>query len=163
MQVFNKINLYVNRALIFCGGVFLVGMVVLTCANIVLRAFGMPVRGTFELMGFFGAVTAAFALGYTQIRRGHVAVDVLMNTFSPATKRFLKVINNLVGLVFFLAIAWQVADKATVLKAAGEVTETLGMAYYPFVYCVAIGCAMLGLVFLADLANVLATGKGGRQ
>jgi len=70
MKLLNSISLYANRILMFCGGIFLVGMMVLTCANIGCRVFGMPVRGTFELMGFFGAVTAAFAIGYTRSNGG---------------------------------------------------------------------------------------------
>jgi len=155
MKVLDLISLYANRALLFCGGIFLVGMVVLTCANIAGRIFGMPVRGTFELMGFFGAVTAAFALGYTQIRQGHVAVDILINKFSDRTKQALSFANSLAGMLFFTVVAWQIAGKAGILKNSGEVTETLGIVYYPFTFCVALGCVALSLVFLTDLIRAV--------
>lgn len=155
MKVLNNISLYANKLLLMCGGLFLVGMVVLTCANIAGRIFGMPVRGTFELMGFFGAVTAAFALGHTHIKKGHVAVDVLMNQFSNRTRRVLNFINSLAGMLFFMVVAWQIATLAGVLKASGEVTETLGIAYYPFTLCVALGCGALTLVFIADLIKAI--------
>ncbi|MBW1713476.1 MAG: TRAP transporter small permease subunit, partial [Deltaproteobacteria bacterium] len=90
MKGLEKVNLAANRLLVWVGGVFLVAMVVLTCANIFLRLVWLPLRGTFELMGFFGAVVAAFALGFTQIRRGHIAVDVLVDTFSTKTKRLVR-------------------------------------------------------------------------
>lgn len=155
MKLLDSISLYANRTLMFCGGIFLVGMVTLTCANIACRIFGMPVRGTFELMGFFGAVTAAFALGYTQIKKGHVAVDVLINTFSIRVKQALNLINSFAGMLFFLVVAWQIAKKAGILKNSGEVTETLGIIYYPFTFCVALGFAALALVFLTDLIRAI--------
>ena len=73
---------YTNRLLVFCGGLFLVGMIVLTCANITSRAVWEPILGTFELMGYFGAVVTASALAYTQLNRGHIAVNVLIHRFS---------------------------------------------------------------------------------
>ncbi len=42
-----------HRLFILIGGTFLVVMVLLTCANILLRLVWLPVQGTVELMGFF--------------------------------------------------------------------------------------------------------------
>ncbi len=156
-----KASLFTSGLLITIGGVFLVGMIILTCANIFLRLVWLPVRGTFELMGFFGAIVAAFALAHTQTLRGHIAVDVLLNTFSEGKKRFCRVINSLACFLFIILCAWQLALKAGVLKETGEVTETLNIAYYPFVYGVAFGCRVLALVFLSDLIEALFAAKGG--
>jgi hypothetical protein len=42
----------------------------------------------------------------------------------------------------------------------GEVSETLRVIFYPFTYAVAVGCAVLGLVFLVDLLRDLFIRKG---
>ena len=120
MQTLNRINDFLNRLLIWIGGVFLVGMILITCANIFFRMVWVPVRGTFELMGFFGAVVAAFALGYTQKKKGHIAVDVLINTFSLKTRRILTAINSFICLVFFGAAAWQIIIRANTLMATAK-------------------------------------------
>ena len=155
MEFLDKLGLFLNRLLMIVAGIFLLGMIALTCANILLRYFWFPVRGTFELMGFFGAVAAAFALGYTQVRRGHIAVDVLINTFSEKTRRALGIINGAVGVIFFALVAWQIALKAGTLRMTGEVTETLRIIYYPFTYAVAIGFGVLSLVFLIGSLKTL--------
>lgn len=149
----DKISQFLNQILAWVGGCFLVGMIVLTCANIFCRLVWKPIEGTYELMGFFGAIVAAFALGYTQIQRGHVSVDVLINTFSEKTKNALNIINSIICLLFFGIATWQIAKKATTLLTTGEVTETLRIIYYPFTYAVALGCALITLVFIADLLN----------
>lgn len=154
---------FLNRWLVLAAGVFLVGMILLTCANIGLRTVWLPIRGTFELMGFFGAVVAAFSLAYTQAQRGHVAVDVLINTFPPVVRRVLGRVNSAVCAAFFAIVAWQLADKAAVLHETGEVTETLRMAYYPFTYAVAAGCAVLAVVFLAELVKGARRPRGERK
>lgn len=155
MEFLDKLGRYLNRLLMIIAGIFLLGMIALTCANILLRFFWFPVRGTFELMGFFGAVAAAFALGYTQVRRGHIAVDVLISTFSKKTRRTLGIINETVGVIFFALVAWQMAVKAGTLWTTGEVTETLRIIYYPFTYAVAIGFGVLSLAFLIELLKTL--------
>ena len=155
MDVLDKINRFLIRLLTLIGGTFLVAMVLLTCANIFSRNVWVPIKGTFELMGYFGAVVTAFALGYTQFHKGHIAVDVLINTFSDKTRKLLQIVNNGVCSVFFGIAAWQIAVKANTLMNTGEVTETLRIIYYPFTYAVAFGCLVLALVMLTDLLKNL--------
>lgn len=148
-----------NRTLIFFGGIALALMILLTNANILSRVIWLPIRGTFELMGFMGALVTAFALGYTQRRHGHVAVDVLVNTFSKKTQQVLNTFNNAICMFFFALVAWQVGKTAAILQACGEVTETLRIIYYPFTYGVAAGFFVLSLVFLADFVRIFRPGK----
>jgi len=151
MWILERISHYLNQALIWVAGCFLAAMILLTCANIFLRIVWVPVSGTFELMGYFGAVVTAFALGYTQIKRGHIAVDIVVLGFSKKTQKILNAANCLICLIFFAVAARQIAKYATTLLKTGEITETLRIIYYPFTYAVALGCAVLSLVFLTDL------------
>ena len=160
MEQLDKISRFLNEVLFWIAGFFLVTMVLLTCANIFLRFVWTPIRGTFELMGFFGAIVTAFALGYTQIHRGHIGIDLLVNEFSAITQRILSGISYFSCMVFFSIAGWQIARWATVLRKTGEVTETLRIIFYPFTYAVALGCLTLALVLLVDLLKVLIQGKG---
>ncbi|MDQ1335843.1 MAG: hypothetical protein QG552_2793 [Thermodesulfobacteriota bacterium] len=151
MAFLNKFALALNRLLMAIGCGLMVLMIFLTCANILLRTVWVPIQGTYELMGYFGAVLTAFALGYAQIHRGHISVDLLVLGFSPTIRRILEGINALICMVFFGLVAWRIARYGTTLRNTGEVTETLLIVYYPFIYAVALGCASLSLIFLTDL------------
>lgn len=155
MNIVNTVNTWLNKVLIGIAGLFLVGMMLLTCANIVCRTVWIPIQGTVELMGFFGAIVAAFALSDTQRKHGHIAVDILVNTFPAWFRRIVRVINNAICLVFFMIIAWQVAKKAMILWHSGEVTETLHIIYYPFLYAVAFACVVATFVFLTELIKIV--------
>lgn len=155
MVFLQKFNHYLNRLLMAVAGCFLGALILLTCANIFLRLVWVPIQGTFELMGYFGAVLTAFALGYAQIRRGHIAVDILVLGFSRKTQRILRFINAVVCMLFFGLVTWQISKYGTTLWITGEVTETLRIIYYPFTYCVALGCAALALVFLTESLAIL--------
>jgi len=158
-----KISHFLNQFLIRLAGCFLGAMILMTCANIFLRIVWVPIRGTYELMGYFGAVATAFAIGYTQMKRGHIAVDIMVTRFSGKTRRFLDGVNHLLCMAFFAVVAYKVAGYGSTLWRTGEITETLRIIYYPFVYCVAIGCLTLSLVFAVDLLKaLLASGKEGQ-
>lgn len=153
--MWDRISRAVNNLLVFIGGVFLIAMIGLTCANIFLRIFWMPIRGTYELMGFMGAVVASSALGYTQIKRGHIAVTILVNRFSKRTQKIVCGANHAICMIFFSLAAWKISEKASIVKNTGEVTETLRIAYHPFIYGVAAGCAVLALIFFTDLLRIV--------
>jgi TRAP-type C4-dicarboxylate transport system permease small subunit len=159
MKVLNKLCDRLTRGLLWLGSFFLVAMIVLTCANIFFRLVWIPVKGTFELMGFFGAIVTAFALSYTQMRRGHIAVDILINTFTKKTRKIVDIINHTLCCLFFCIAAWQIALKAATLLYTGEVTETLRIIYYPFTFGVAFGCVVLSLILFQDLVKTIIAKK----
>lgn len=155
MAFLDRVSHIINLVFIWIAGLFLAAMVILACANIFFRFVWVPVRGTFELMGYFGAVVTALALGFTQSKGGHIAVDILVLKFSPKARRILLGANNLICLAFFALVAFQVSRYARNLWVTGEVTETLGIIYYPFTYGVAAGCAALCLVFIIDFLKII--------
>jgi len=155
MDLLIKINKFLNKLLTLTGGLFLIGMILLTCANIFIRQFYIPIRGTFELMGYAGAVVTAFALGYTQFTNGHISVDVLVNTYPKPLKRTVSIINHGVCCMFFLVTSWHIVQKALTLKNAGELSETLRIIYYPFTLAVAFGCFILALALFTDLLKAI--------
>ena len=163
MVVLDKISNFLNQALLWVAGLFLLAMIMITGANIVIRLFWVPIRGTFELMGYFGAIVTALALGYTQIKRGHIAVDIVVLRFSENTQRILHAVNHLVCMAFFSIVTWQVFKYASTLRETGEVTETLQIIYYPFTYAVALGCLILAFTFLVDFLKSIIENQEGNS
>jgi len=161
MVVLDKISTFLNQALLWAAGLFLLAMITITGANIVTRLFWVPIRGTFELMGYFGAIVTALALGYTQIKRGHIAVDIVVLRFSEKTQRILHAVNHFVCMAFFSIVTLQVFKYATTLRETGEVTETLQIIYYPFTYAVALGCLILAFTFLVDFLKSIIGDREG--
>jgi TRAP-type C4-dicarboxylate transport system permease small subunit len=162
MAVLEKIYRILSQVFVWVAGLCLVAMILMTCANIFLRIVWIPLKGTYELMGYFGALVTAFALGYTQMKKGHIAVDVLVTLFNPKAQKLLQAINCLICTVFFAIAGWQIFQYATTLWRTGEVTETLRIGYYPFAYGVASGCLLLALVMLIEFLQLLFTRQEAR-
>ena len=157
MEILEKISRILNRTFMLIAGAFMAAMILITCANIFLRIVWMPIKGTFELMGFFGAVATAFVLGYTQMKKAHISVDILVNGFSQRVRTVFNGINYFVCMIFFAVLGWQISRLATTIWKTGEVTETLRIIYYPFTYGVAFGCFLLASVLLVDLLKLFFT------
>ena len=155
MDFLDRLSRFLNRILIGIAGVFMVAMVLLTCSDVLLRLVWVPIRGSVELVAYFSAIVTAFALGYTQMRRGHTSVDVVVNLFPNKVRRALNGVNDLICMIFFAAAAWRIAKWSTTIWETGELSETLRIIFYPFSYGVALGCFVLSLVFLTDLVRSL--------
>ena len=108
MELLDKLNDWLNRILLILGGIAVLALMLLATGNVVLRIFHLPFRGTYEIVGFLGAVVIAFSLGYTQKRKDHIVVDILTEKFSKRTNRFLNLFNYLVTMIFFGIVSWQV-------------------------------------------------------
>jgi TRAP-type C4-dicarboxylate transport system permease small subunit len=125
-------------------------MMLLTCADVILRLFGHPILGTYEMIGFSGAVVISFALAYTSLERGHIAVDLFVSSLPKRSQIFINGVNSLIGAVLFSLITWQSFVYAGDLRGSGEVSLTLQIPTYPFVYGISVGCGLLCLVLLTD-------------
>jgi TRAP-type C4-dicarboxylate transport system permease small subunit len=161
IDILEKLIRRVNLVGIVTAGIFLAAMTAITCGNIMTRIVWVPISGTFELMGFFGALVTAFALGYTQMHKAHISVDILVNRFSKKVQRFLNVVNCIICSGFFGIAGWQIAKLANTMRVTGEVTETLRIIYYPFTFGVALGCFLLALVLLVELIFEIVGTRGG--
>ena len=162
IRALEKISNPLNKWFIWIGGAALLIMMGISCANMLLRPFGVPLKGAYELACFLGALTIAFALGYAQITRSHIAVDVLATGYSKRTKRIMNGISSFLCMIFFVLVAWQVTVFATAIWKRGETSETLRIIFHPFVYLVAICCALLAFVLFIDFLKSLVGEKGGR-
>ena len=139
------------------GGVSLLALTLLATMNVALRIFRVPVGGTYEVVSFLGAIVTAGALGYTQKRKDHIVVDILSDKFPAPVKRVLDRVSYALILVFFSVVSWQTFVYGKRLLRTGELSETLKIAYYPFVFLVGIGFAVLALTILLDLIETVWT------
>jgi TRAP-type C4-dicarboxylate transport system permease small subunit len=155
MNYLEKLNIYLNKILLVLGGIAVLSLMALATGNVTLRVFHMPYRGAYELVSFLGAIVIAFALGYTQKRKDHIVVDILTEKFSPKLNRVLDAINYSVTLVFFSLVTWQIFVWGMKIWESKEVSETLKIIYYPFIFAVSLGFGVLSLTLLIDLLKTI--------
>jgi len=160
VRMLEKMSNLLNKWFLWAGGIALLAMTAIACANMLMRPLGAPLKGAYELVGFLGALTVALALGYAQISRSHIAVDILGTRYSKRTQRIVNAGSSLLCTIFFILVGWQVVVFATAIWKRGETSETLRIIYHPFIYLVALCCLLLSLVLFIDFLKTFSPGEG---
>lgn len=137
----------------------LFSMMCLTCADVVLRLFRHPIRGTYEMVSFLGVITVSFALAHTSIHKGHVAVSLLVEHFSKKWQGIIELLVSVFSLLLFVLISWRSAVYARNFQLSGEVSPTLQLPFYPIVYGIAAAAAVVCLVLMVDILTAWKTIK----
>lgn len=156
MAYFQRAVYSFSRWICWVSIVALIAMMLLTTSDVTLRYFGYPIMGTYEVVTFLFAVIVAFPIAYTQILRGHIAIEFLVSRFPERVQAVLESIAHFLGLGVFSLLAWQAVVLGANFWSVGQVSETLGFAFFPFVWGVAFGCATMCVVLLIDLSKSVA-------
>jgi len=157
MSYLEKINVFLNKILLFLGSVAVLLLMSIATANAFLRIpfIKSTWRGAYETVGFLGAIVIAFALGYTQKRKDHIIVDILTEKFPKRVNRVLDAISYFITTIFFALVSWQIFVWGIKISKSGEVSETLKIAFHPIVYCVALGFAVFSFTLIIDFLKSL--------
>ncbi len=155
MEFLIKMRSAVNWIMVVLGGISVLMLMILATANVCMRIVQVPFQGAYEIVSFLGAVTIAFSLGYTQMKKSHIVVDILSETFPSPIKRILDAVGYLITMVFFAMIAWVIFRWGIRIAQSGELSETLKVIYYPFIFSVSIGFGFLSLTLVIDFLNAL--------
>jgi TRAP-type C4-dicarboxylate transport system permease small subunit len=148
----NPISKIVNR--IASGVLFF--MMLLTIADVFLRkVFSRSILGTVEVSEFMLLILVFFALAQTEVLNGHVKVDLVMGRFSERSQAMVDAITQLACFFLFGLFTWSGLVYSGKMKEAAEVSQDLWLPIFPFVYVVALGCALLSLVLLTKFFMAL--------
>jgi hypothetical protein len=127
------------------AGIALTSAMVLTGCDIIGRAIGHPVPGTFEIVCFCGAVLITFALPSTSLARKHVVIDLFKTGF------ILHVFTRLLGIGILGLIGYSLARMAIKLQTSGETTAVLTLPSYPIVWAMSVAFFVTCLILISDI------------
>lgn len=137
------------------GGLSLLGMMLLTCADVVGSIFGKPILGAEELVALWASILLAFSLPAAHIENANVGVELLHMKMSRRVKRINDCCVAVASFALFLLITWQCYLYAKELRAAGEVTMTLQFPAYLLIFAVSFALLTLTAVIFLQIFNIL--------
>jgi TRAP-type C4-dicarboxylate transport system permease small subunit len=129
-------------------------MMLLTVADVVLRAGGHPIIGTFEVVSLLLALVIGFGIPQVSIDRGHVSMDFLMDKLSQRGRNVMNTFTRLLCLALFAFIGVNLFNVGARFHASGEVSPTIMIPFYPVAYGVAVCCLLECCVFLFDIVRI---------
>jgi len=139
-------------------------MMLLMVTDITLRfLFSSPILGAFEIVEVMMVVVVFFSFAQTQVKKGHVAVDVLTNLLPETIRRIFGVITlSLAVAMTAVATYANYLQTVTVMKEK-MTTAVLYIKVYPFYMVILIGMAVFGLTLIVDLLKNIIGLFGGAK
>ena len=134
---------------LLCGGA-LFGIMALTFFDVIGRKLvSQSIPGSLELTELLMVVVIFAGLPLVSMRGEHVVFDT-MDSFLPAwALKLQKAVVNLLCAAALLGLAWVMWGNGNQFMASGETTAQLKLLKAPFIYGMAVLCALTGLVHLA--------------
>jgi TRAP-type C4-dicarboxylate transport system permease small subunit len=136
------------------GGAALTFMMFLTVSDVLLRAFGHPIMGTYEIVSQSLAVVIGFGIPKVSFDRGHVYMEFVTEKLSKKSKAVLDTFTRVICILLFILIAYNLIGVGNEFRLSGEVTSTIRLPFYPLAYGVGVCCFLQVFVFLYDIVQI---------
>lgn len=121
-------QLAVAAALI--GGIGVLAAMFLDTADVVTtNFFNWPIPGTLELTESTMVLIVFGALATTQIRRGHIRMELIYVHMGPRVRAGMDAVTELAALAYFSLLTWQALGEAVISWRIREVT--VGLILFP--------------------------------
>lgn len=163
MKLLSNIRVILQKlstCLAYAGALSLFSMMCLTIADVAGRyLFNKPILGAYELTEFLVLVLIFSFIGYAQSHKSHVAVDLFIVFFPKKCKVIIEIINHIACLAIMALITRMGFETAVDMMETGESSPNLALPAYPFVFFLVIGCAVLCIEFIRDIALLMKSGK----
>jgi TRAP-type C4-dicarboxylate transport system permease small subunit len=144
----------VNKILNIIGGTALTVMMFLTVSDVIMRTFGYPILGAYEMVAMLLAVVIGFTIPKVSLDKGHVIMEFVLERLSPKGKAVMITFTRILCIALFAIIGYNLFLIAKEFNMSGEVSSTLKIPFFPIAYCVGVCCFVECLVLVSDIAVV---------
>jgi TRAP-type C4-dicarboxylate transport system permease small subunit len=153
VKIFIQVVVRANKVLDTIGGGALIGMMLLTVLDVILRYFGSAIIGTYEIVSMLGGVVIGCALPRTSWEKCHVTVDLMVEKLSDKWRALLFFVTRISAMGLFFLFGWNLIKMARDYYKAGESSLTLTIPLYPLVFALGICCLIECMVLLGEVLN----------
>lgn len=151
-----------TRLIALFGAIFLMGGMLVTCADIFIRNFGNGIFGTTEMVQLSVVMLAFLAIPYTFLAEGHIAVEIFTDRWRGRAQALVRAFGALLGIFFMSALFWFGLIKALQKIEYGDVSMNLGIPLGFFWAPMIAGFALSVLALLLQFAGHVAQAVTGR-
>jgi TRAP-type C4-dicarboxylate transport system permease small subunit len=155
MDAWSVLERKLCRSLLLISGLTLAFMLLFTLTDVVMRAFGKPIVGDYEIISFLGAVVVGFAIPYTTLLKGHVIVDFLIEKLPKNVSDGMQIATRIMGIALFLWASWNFVDMSLDLIKSKEVTPVFRLPYYPISFGLAFCCIVQSFTLFSQIMKIV--------
>jgi len=155
VESFNIVTGYISAVIVVVTSVIIV-------YGVAMRyAFDTPIDWGLELSIFMLVIATFMSAAYTQLKRGHVTIEVMDHILSPRTNRLRYLVSDILSLVFCAFVAWNAWAFFQEAFEDGRVTNSTWAPklWIPYVF-MALGLTALSLQLIVQIGDVLGDWSG---
>ncbi|RJR48857.1 MAG: TRAP transporter small permease [Desulfobacteraceae bacterium] len=146
-----KVNRAVSVWFERIGIVAMLLMVAVTCIDVIgTKCFAAPFLGAIDIVTLSQVVAIAFTIAIAQISGRHISVELLVSSLSERSQAVIESLIGFLQTLFFAVIVWRIFMLGRALSMAGEVSSTLFVPLYPFLFAIAIGFVPITVMCLLN-------------
>ncbi len=149
-----KILRFISKLLNVIAGIAVTLMMLMTVADVLLRAGGHPIIGTYEIVALLLALVIGFGIPQVSLDRGHVYMEFLLDKFSKRGRNVMNTFTRVLCLILFAFIGTNLFNVAAKFHASGEVSPTIQLPFYPVAYGVGVCCLLECVVFVFEIVRI---------
>ena len=154
MERIYGIFLRVTKILNIIGGIALTLMMFLTVADVLMRAGGYPILGTYEMVALSLALVIGFSIPKVSLDRGHVYMEIVLDKLSKRNKAIMNTFTRILCIILFAIIGYNLFPIGNEFHTSGEVSSTLKIPFFPIAYGVGVCCFLECFVFIFDIVKI---------
>jgi TRAP-type C4-dicarboxylate transport system permease small subunit len=155
---FDRVILQISRTMAGVGAVMFAAMMLVTVIDVTGRElatrfdFIKPINGAVELIGFMLVLGGTWGMGYCQLLRMHIRINILVEKWSRRAQAFFWAVTCLVSLAASVLIAWRALVKMLDYfnSTLGATSSILGAPLWPFIAMMAIGFIWISFILAVD-------------
>ena len=129
------------------GSCFLifVNMAVVTISVILRMAFGKPISGLTDIVGFISAGAAALSFGYTEKEHGFMQVDFVKEYLPKSVQHVLHILLGILSIGVLGLVTYRFVVYGITCYNLGTVSWVVFLPYWPICILLVIGCGIYTL------------------
>lgn len=131
-------------------------MAIITTADVVgAKLLGKPILVSFDIVSYAGLLAVVPAIAWIQSNHGHIEVELLTKRMSLHAQNVLACIMNILGIVLFIVMTWQMMDYGLTLQRTNRVSSIAELPMAPFAYFTVLCFIMVIAVLVAQTLVLL--------
>ncbi len=136
------------------------GMVIMTCCDVVSRMFGYPIFGAEEIVTFLVTLVIGLSLPFAHQEKIHVGVEIVVRLLPESTQRKIKFGTDLASLALMITITIMMFYFGYSTQSSGEVSMNLEFPEYMVIYGLAVCFFIWDFYILKDIILFFQKEKG---
>ncbi len=108
---------------------------IVSFADIIMnKVFKNPLNWAFDSISLLAVVAIAAAIPLVQINRGHIEIEFVEKRFNHIWRKIIALFINSLGIILWGIVAWRSFLYGKDILEAGEVSMSVGIIIFPFIW-----------------------------